>query len=118
LVTSSFLSQFGKFLKTFGIVGLALALVIGQASSNLVTSLVNDIINPFIGLFLPAGNLDNITIKITNFFGTVSVFNIGHLLSGIINFAIMAFIIFLAYIFLSKLHLVAEEGEKKEGKTK
>ena len=117
-MTISFFHQFFTFLKTFGIIGLALALVIGQASTNMVSSLVDDIINPFVGLFLPAGNLDSVTVKITNFFGTVSVFNIGHLLSGIINFAIMAFIIFLAYIFLSKLHLVAEEGEKKEGKTK
>jgi large conductance mechanosensitive channel len=48
---------FFDFLKTFGIIGLALAFVIGQAASGLVTSFVDDIVNPLIGLFLPAGSL-------------------------------------------------------------
>ena len=55
------------FLKTFGIIGLALAFVIGQAASGLVTSLVNDIVNPLIGLFLPAGSLDTLSSKVTNY---------------------------------------------------
>ena len=47
----SLAQQFFDFLKTFGIIGLAIAFVIGQASSKLVTALVDDIITPFIGLF-------------------------------------------------------------------
>ena len=43
--------EFFYFLKTFGIIGLAIAFVIGQAASGLVTSFVDDIINPLIGLF-------------------------------------------------------------------
>jgi large conductance mechanosensitive channel len=42
----------------FGIIGLAIAFVIGQAASKLVTAFVNDIVIPFIGLFLPAGDLN------------------------------------------------------------
>ena len=42
--------EFFDFLKTFGIIGLAIAFVIGQAASSLVTAFVNDIIDPFIGL--------------------------------------------------------------------
>jgi large conductance mechanosensitive channel len=108
----TFLQEFAKFLKTFGIIGLALALVIGQASSNLVSSLVEDIINPFVGLFLPSGSLDDMTVKITNPFGAISEFKVGHLISGMINFIIMAFIIFLAYKGLSKVHLVEDKTNK------
>ena len=49
--------EFFDFLKTFGIIGLAIAFVIGQAASKLVTAFVDDIITPLIGLFLPAGDL-------------------------------------------------------------
>ena len=61
--------EFFDFLKTFGIIGLAIAFVIGQAASRLVTALVNDIIDPIIGYFLPAGSLDTLTFKVTNLAG-------------------------------------------------
>ena len=56
LPTKTFITQFFDFLKTFGIIGLAIAFVIGQAASKLVTALVEDIINPLVGLFLPSGS--------------------------------------------------------------
>jgi large-conductance mechanosensitive channel len=52
--------EFFDFLKTFGIIGLAIAFVIGQAAGRLVTAFVNDIIDPIIGLFLPAGSLETL----------------------------------------------------------
>ncbi|HMH11245.1 MAG TPA: MscL family protein, partial [Candidatus Nitrosopolaris rasttigaisensis] len=48
-VKKSLAQEFFDFLKIFGIIGLAIAFVIGQAASKLVTAFVNDIINPFIG---------------------------------------------------------------------
>ena len=49
-----FVQEFMGFLKTFGIIGLAIAFVIGAAASKLVTAFVNDIINPIVGLALPS----------------------------------------------------------------
>ncbi|HEY9387758.1 MAG TPA: MscL family protein [Nitrososphaeraceae archaeon] len=89
--------EFFDFLKTFGIIGLAIAFVIGQAASRLVTALVNDIIDPFIGLFLPAGSLEAMSVKVTNLSGFTTEFKYGDLISNIIDFAIIAFIVFLAY---------------------
>jgi large conductance mechanosensitive channel len=54
--------EFFDFLKTFGIIGLAIAFVIGQAASKLVTALANDIITPFVGPFLLAGDLKPMVI--------------------------------------------------------
>src|SRR5438270_2146716 len=108
-MSSSLLHQFVKFLKTFGIIGLALALVIGQVSSGLVSSLVDDIINPLVGLFLPAGNLNDLTIMTVNVFGALTVFKIGHLISQVINFVIIVFIIFLAYKILSRFHITDDK---------
>jgi large conductance mechanosensitive channel len=64
--TRTFIIQFFDFLKTFGIIGLALAFVIGQAPSKLVTAFVEDIINPLVGLIFPSGSLEQLSAKITS----------------------------------------------------
>jgi large conductance mechanosensitive channel len=101
-------NEFFKFLKTFGIIGLAIAFVIGQASATLVNALVTDIVNPLVGLFVPTGDLNTMSIKVTNVSGTVSEFKYGDLISNIIDFVIIAFIIFLMYRELSKYKLVEQ----------
>ena len=111
--------EFFDFLKTFGIIGLAIALVIGLAASRLVTAFVNDIIDPMIGYFLPAGSLETMSVKVTNLAGSTTEFKYGDLISTIIDFIIIAFIVFLAYKQLSKYKLVEDktkppaEEEKK-----
>jgi large conductance mechanosensitive channel len=101
--------EFFDFLKIFGIIGLAIAFVIGQAASRLVTALVNDIIDPIIGFFLPAGSLDTLTFKVTNLAGSTTEFKYGDLISNIIDFLIIALIVFLAYKQLSKYKLVEDK---------
>ena len=109
IVRKTLAQEFFDFLKTFGIIGLALAFVIGQAASGLVTSLVNDIINPLIGLFLPAGNLDAMSAKMTNISGEITEFRYGHLVSKIIDFQIIALVVFIAYKQLSRFKLVDDK---------
>ena len=106
----SLAQEFFDFLKTFGIIGLAIAFVIGQAASKLVTALVDDIITPFVGLFLPTGDLKAMSFTIGK-----SKFMWGDLISNIIDFLIIAFIVFLAYKQLSKFKLV-EDKTKPEPK--
>ncbi|MDF0682052.1 MAG: MscL family protein [Candidatus Nitrosocosmicus sp.] len=115
IVKKTLAQEFFYFLKTFGIIGLAIAFVIGQAASGLVTSFVDDIINPLIGLFIPAGNLDAVSIKVPNISGGTTEFRIGHLISSIIDFTIIALVVFLAYKQLSRFKLVDDKTipEKK-----
>jgi large conductance mechanosensitive channel len=116
VVKKTLAQEFFDFLKTFGIIGLALAFVIGQAASGLVTSLVNDIVNPLIGLFLPAGSLDALSVKVINISGEITEFKYGHLISSIIDFLIIALVVFIAYKQLSRFKLVDDKtkpGEKK-----
>lgn len=101
-----FLKEFMDFLKTFGIIGLAIAFVVGLASSKLITSVVNDIINPLVGFFLPAGDLKKLSLNVTSPHGNVSSFMYGDLIANVIDFLIIALIVFLAYRFLSKYKLV------------
>lgn len=99
----SLMGQFIDFLKTFGIIGLAIAFVIGAAASKLVTALVNDIVNPLVGLALPSGDLKTLQYNVTNSVtGITSDFKYGDLIANIIDFLIIAFIVFLMYKILSR----------------
>jgi large conductance mechanosensitive channel len=110
-VKRSLAQEFFDFLKVFGIIGLAIALVIGQAASKLVTAFVDDIITPFIGLFLPAGDLNAMSFTIGK-----SKFMCGDLISNVIDFLIIAFIVFLAYKQLSKFKLVEDKIKTEPNK--
>jgi large conductance mechanosensitive channel len=110
--------EFFDFMKTFGIIGLAIAFVIGQAASRLVTAFVNDIIDPIIGFFLPAGSLETLSVKVTNLAGSTTEFKYGDLISNIIDFLIIALIVFLAYKQLSKYKLVEDKTKPAEEEKK
>jgi large conductance mechanosensitive channel len=114
--TKTFITQFFDFLKTFGIIGLAIAFVIGQASSKLVTALVEDIINPLIGLFLPSGSLEQLSAKVTSVSGAISEFKYGDFIANIIDFLIIALVVFIAYKALSKYKIVEDKAKSEESK--
>ena len=116
LPTRTFITQFFDFLKTFGIIGLAIAFVIGQASSKLITALVEDIINPLIGLFLPSGSLEQLSAKITGVSGAISEFRYGDFIANIIDFLIIALVVYVAYKALSKYKIVEEKSKTEESK--
>jgi large conductance mechanosensitive channel len=111
----SFTKEYVAFLITFGIIGLAIAFVIGQAASKMVTAFVKDIIDPTVGLFLPA-SLENMAVNITSIHGAQSQFKYGDLISNIIDFLIIALIVFIAYKILSKYKLVEDKTKPEEKK--
>ncbi len=86
-----FFKEFKEFAVKGNVVDLAVAVVIGAAFGKIVNSLIDDVITPF--LLKPAldaahlSNLSELTI-----FGTVKY---GNFLSAVINFIIVAFILFL-----------------------
>lgn len=114
--TKTFISQFFDFLKTFGIIGLAIAFVIGQASSKLITAFVEDIINPLIGLFLPSGSLEQLSAKVTSVSGAISEFRYGDFIANIIDFLIIALVVFITYKTLSKYKFVEDKIKTEENK--
>jgi large conductance mechanosensitive channel len=71
------MNDFINFIKGFGVIGLALGVVIGGATNTLVQSLSNDIINPLIGLLFEAETLTQVTI---------GVVRIGAFADALINF--------------------------------
>ena len=112
-----FTQEFIFFLKTFGIIGLAIAFIIGQAASQLVTAFVNDIIDPIIGIFLPGGNLSGVVLQVPNLYGdATSTFRYGDLIANIIDFMVIALIVFVLYKQLSKRGFVEDKTVPEEKK--
>lgn len=108
------MTEFIDFLKTFGVIGLAIAFVIGAAASKLVTAFVTDIITPIVGLALPSGDLRTLAYNVTNSAtGVTSKFSYGDLIANIIDFLIIAFIVFLMYKILSRYNVLGVEDKTK-----
>lgn len=89
--------EFGEFLKKYQVIGLAVAFIMGAAASTLITALVNDFIMPIIALITPGGDWKSWQIVLsTGADGTVTnAIKYGDFLGVLINFLIVAFVIFL-----------------------
>jgi large conductance mechanosensitive channel len=84
-----FWDEFMVFLSKYGIVGLAIAFIIGQAVSKVVTALVTDIVMPFITFFLPGGAWRTATLAL----GPI-VLAVGDFVGSVIDFAVIAVIVY------------------------
>ena len=101
----SFLSEFKKFVLRGNVIDLAVGVIIGAAFQAIVNSLVDDIISPLIGLIADTDLSDMVATV-----GGVDI-RWGAFVTAIINFIIMAFVIFLIVKGINK---AAELGKKKE----
>lgn len=98
------LKEFKEFLQEYKVIGLAVALVIGLASVALVNAVVNNLIMPIITPFIPGGAWQTATLTL----GPI-VIGWGALLGAIINFVIIAFVVFLVAKFMLKEEKVSKK---------
>jgi large conductance mechanosensitive channel len=92
-------NEFVEFLKNYKVIELAIAVVIGNAVKELVTSIAQDIIMPIIGIFTPSGSW-----KTISFFIMGSEFKVGNLISASLDFAIVAVVVFIVVKKLLKIN--------------
>lgn len=95
----SILNEFKSFIARGNVVDLAVGVVIGGAFGKIVTSLVNDIIMPLIGVLLGGLNFSALSIKV----GSASV-TYGNFIQNIIDFLIIAASIFLFVKLINKIN--------------
>ena len=101
-----FVKEFMDFLQTFGIIGLAIAFIIGAAASAVVNALVKDLINPLVGIFLPSGNLSSLNATITSPVSQKpAAFLYGDFISQVLYFIIIAIVVFFLYKQLKRVGL-------------
>lgn len=91
------IKEFKEFALKGNIMDLAIGVIIGGAFGKIVTSLVNDIIMPLIGILLGGINFSDLKIVITPATETMeeAAFRYGSFIQSLIDFIIIAFSIFL-----------------------
>jgi large conductance mechanosensitive channel len=110
----SWVDEFKAFIARGSVIDLAVGVIIGAAFGGIVTSLVKDIINPIISVFLGGIDFSNVfiplngkhydTLELAKTAGAPTV-NIGLFVNAVIQFLIMAFVIFWIIKLVSKLNL-------------
>lgn len=110
-----FMEEFKAFISRGNVMDMAVGIIIGGAFTSIVSSLVEDIINPILGLF-GGMNLDKISVKL---FGEVTL-NYGKFIVSIINFLLMSLVLFLIIRTVNRTasKLSAKQEEEEEAATK
>lgn len=112
LEVMTMLNEFKKFALKGNMIDLAVGVIIGGAFSTIVTSLVNDIIMPILGIFTKNINFTNLFIALDGEkYETLeaaqkaeaSIIMYGAFITNLINFLIMAFVVFIIVRQINKL---------------
>lgn len=101
--------EFKTFIMRGNVMDLAVGVIIGAAFGKIVTSLVNDILMPFIGVLLGKVNFTDLSVKIGS-----STIKYGMFIQNIVDFLIVAFCIFVMVKIINKI--INKKEDKKEEK--
>lgn len=82
--------EFLAFLKHYGVIGLAIAVIIGGKLNALVDAVVKELLMPIIGLMVPGGNWRELVIQVGQ-----TKFGVGAIIAASVDFLIVAFVVFL-----------------------
>ena len=100
-----FISEFKEFAMKGNVMDMAVGIIIGSAFTGIVTSLVDNILSPVIGL-LTRGNFDGLAV---DFFGVTLKY--GSFIMAVINFLIVAFVL---CIIIKAMNKAKSLGQKQE----
>lgn len=104
--------EFKKFIARGNVLDLAIGVIVGGAFSKIVTSLVNNIFTPIIGLIL--GGIDFSGLSITFRDTTIMI---GAFIQSVIDFLIVAFCLFIVVRTINKIMPKKEEPKKEVKKS-
>ena len=117
----AWVDEFIAFAVKGNAMALAVGTIIGAAFSTITKSLTDDVIMPIIAIFMGGVDFSELKITLPRLFGEAPVdeagnviantLNYGNFISAVINFVILAFVVFLFVKFITKL---TEIGKKKE----
>lgn len=110
------LKEFKKFISRGNVLDLAVGVIIGSAFSSIVTSLVNNILTPFIGIIFGGVDFSNLSIKL----GSEQIMY-GAFIQSVFDFLVTAFCLFIIVKVVNKINGDIEmlvKKDKKEEKEK
>jgi large conductance mechanosensitive channel protein len=106
MIMKGFLNEFKDFAMKGNVLDLAVGVVMGSAFGTIVTSLVEKIIMPLVGIIVGGVNIADLSVKVGN-----ATLGYGAFLQAIINFLIIAFSIFL---FVKAINTATSKFKKAE----
>lgn len=107
------LKEFRDFINRGNVIDLAVGVIIGGAFNKIISSLVNDLIMPVVGIILGGIDFTNLEITIPNFLGGSSAAHLryGNFIQNVVDFLIVAFCVFIFIRIINKF------TAKKEAET-
>ena len=106
------LKEFKKFISRGNVIDLAVGVMIGAAFGKIVSSLVDDIFMPLIGMAIGGLSFNELSFTVGE-----AVIKYGSFIQNIINFIAIAFVLFLIIKFVNKLKPAKEEKPAKVEKS-
>ena len=101
----NFMTEFKTFIARGNVMDLAVGVIIGGAFSAITTSLINDIVMPILGIFTGSVSFAELSFTVNG-----AVIAYGNFIQAILNFIIMAFVVFCLVKAMNKLHRKKEEA--------
>ena len=102
-----FIAEFKEFIARGNVMDLAVGVIVGGAFSAITTSLINDIIMPLLGIFTGSISFAALSVTIGG-----AVITYGNFIQALLNFLVMAFIVFCMAKAVKKMtHRKKEEEE-------
>lgn len=106
------LQEFKEFIKRGNVLDLAVGVIMGSAFGKIVSSVVDDLLMPIIGVLIGGVDFKNLKVSVGN-----ATITYGNFLQNVIDFLIVALCIFFIIKLMNKffaLHKKEEKEEKKE----
>ena len=104
-----FISEFKEFISKGNVLDMAVGVIIGGEFYKIVSSLVNDVMMPLIGIIIGGHDFTNLSIKVGN-----AKIMYGSFLQNVVDFLIVAFCLFTVIKIINRFKKKQEKNENKE----
>lgn len=88
------MNGFRAFLKEYGVIGLALGVIIGGKAGELVKAIADGILMPIVGLAIPSGDWQKLVVPLKPNSPPEVGLQVGSVLSALINFTVVALFVY------------------------
>ena len=100
-----FFDEFKQFIARGNVMDMAVGVIIGGAFSAITTSLIDDIIMPILGIFTGSISFADLSVEVGS-----AVIAYGSFIQAVLNFLVMALVVFCLVKVLNRLHRKKEEA--------
>lgn len=108
-----FLSEFKTFIARGNVIDMAVGVIVGGAFNTVSSSVINNVLMPFLGMFLGGVDFSSWAIQLPNLFGGDPIpMNIGLFINDVVNFFVLALCVFVMVRTINRLKKKEAEAPK------